>query len=253
MKKTVIFTLILAFSVCLFAQTHYFTGNGGKELKLAVLEPTGKGLTESEQWMLSLIQSSITGDFQRFSAMTIVDRQNVEKVMQDQYKALASGYYSDDDFVSIGNATNARLILTGVVSKTSNTYMLELSVTDAETHERKASYTPHSVTQATIEDLSAVKTASAEILSQLGVNLTDSGRQELLRPLAVNRIQAETALAQGIVAQRRGTEVTAQSYYRLASAFDPSLIEATNRSQIITSTINSSNIGENIRNDIRWR
>jgi len=52
----------------------YWTGDGGKGISLAVLEPTGKGLAQNEQWMLSLIQSSITGDFNKYSAMTIIDR-----------------------------------------------------------------------------------------------------------------------------------------------------------------------------------
>ena len=31
-----------------------WTGDGGKGISLAVLEPTGRGITQNEQWMLSL-------------------------------------------------------------------------------------------------------------------------------------------------------------------------------------------------------
>ena len=51
----------------------YWTGDGGRGIRIAVLEPTVNGLAVSERWILSMIQSSITGDFQTFSAMTIVD------------------------------------------------------------------------------------------------------------------------------------------------------------------------------------
>jgi hypothetical protein len=41
----------------------YFSGDGGKGMTLAVLEPVGKGLSESEQWMLPLIQGTLTANF----------------------------------------------------------------------------------------------------------------------------------------------------------------------------------------------
>jgi len=248
--------LLVILPITLFAQQSqrtYFSGDGGRDLSIAVLEPTGKGLGENEKWMLSLIQGSINGDFQKYSAMTIIDRQNVEKIMEDQFKVLSTGYYSDTDYVSIGHMTNASYILTGIVTKTANTYMLELAVTDAESGERKATYSPKSVSASSIEDLSAVKQASADLLSQLGILLTDSGREELLRPLAINRIQAETALAQGITAQRQGTEVTALNYFYMAQNLDPAVVEASSRSSVIAQTISSGNIGADTRNDIVWR
>jgi hypothetical protein len=44
-------------------QQKYYTGDGGKGIRLAVLEPVGKGLAADEQWMLSLVQGSISWDF----------------------------------------------------------------------------------------------------------------------------------------------------------------------------------------------
>ena len=35
--------------------TPLWTGDGGKGISLAVLEPAGRGITQNEQWMLSLI------------------------------------------------------------------------------------------------------------------------------------------------------------------------------------------------------
>jgi TolB-like protein len=230
----------------------YWTGDGGKNLKLAVLEPTGKGLSPSEQWMLSLVQGSITGDLNKYSAMTVIDRQNLEKILAQQTESL-SGNYSDDDFISIGKLTNARYILAGSISKTATSYMLELSVSDVQTGERKASYPPKSVSPAALENLSAVKEASADILAQLGVKLTDAGIKELKQPVAVIQVQAQTALARGITAQKQGTEVAALSYYFQAASYDPFLMEAANRSSILYANISSGNIGDNVRNDIQWR
>ncbi|MCL2318883.1 MAG: CsgG/HfaB family protein, partial [Treponema sp.] len=184
--------------------------------------------------------------------MTIIDRQNLEKILAEQTQSL-SGDYSDEDYISIGKLTNARYILTGSISKISGNYMLELSVSDVESSERKASYPPRQVTFAVLEDLTAVKEASADLLGQLGVSLTAAGLTELTKAVAPIQVQAETALARGITAQKQGTEVAALSYYFQAATLDPSLLEAANRSSVLTANINSGNIAQDVRNDIQWR
>ena len=231
----------------------YWTGDGGRDIRLAVLEPVGNGLSADERrWMPSTIQSSITGDLNRFSAMTIIDRQNFEKILAEQTLSM-SGYFSDDDFLRIGNLINARYILVGSVTKTATAYMLELSVTDAESGERKASYPPTQVSPLALENLTAVKEATVNLLQQLGVQLTDRGRQELRKVPDTAAVQAEIALARGITAQRQGTEVMALSYFFQAAARNPALLEAVNRSSVLNANISSGNIGENVRNDIIWR
>ncbi|MCL1955942.1 MAG: fibrobacter succinogenes major paralogous domain-containing protein [Fibromonadales bacterium] len=221
-------------------------------MKLAVLEPGGKGLSEDEQWMLPLIQSSIAGDFNKYSSITIIDRQNLEAIMAE-WKHSMSGITSDEDAIKIGNLANASHILTGKITKTPKAFMLELAITDAETGKRKASYSPKAVIASQLEDLSAIKEASADLLKQLGVSLTDSQLAELKGPTATAQVQAQTALAHGVVAERQGTSVAALSYYYQAAAFDPTLVEAVKRSSIMSANISGINIGENIRNDIAWR
>jgi len=232
--------------------TVYWTGDGGKGIKIAVLEPSGKGLSETEKWMLSMVQGSITGDFQKYSAMTIIDRQNLEKILGEQKQSL-SGNYSDNDYIRIGKLTNARYILAGSVTKTTSAYMLELAVTDAESGERKASYPPKAVSPFAFENLSAIKEATAELLRQLGVQLTSAGLQELNSAANIAQVKAETALAKGIAAQKQGTVVEALSYFIQAANYDSGLVEAANRMNTLTANISSGNIGEDTRNDIAWR
>ena len=164
-----------------------------------------------------------------------------------------SGNYSDADYIKIGKLTNAKYILGGSVSRTANAFMLELAVTDVESGVRKASLSPTSVTPASLENLSAVKEASADLLKQLGVVLTDAGLAELKKPLAISQVNAETALAKGVTAQKQGTEVAALSYYFQAASLDSSLTEASKRSSAMSASITSGNIGADIRNDIVWR
>ena len=244
--------VVLMAAGALAQQTPYFTGDGGKGIRLVVLEPSGNGLSKDEQWILSLIQGSITGDFNNYSGMTIIDRQNLEKVL-GEWKEHTSGKYSDADYIRIGNLTNASHMLTGNISKTASAFMVEFSVTDLQSGERKASCSPKPVSLLALENLSAVKKATYTLLRQLGVDLTDAALTELKQTEDMAKIQAETMLARGITAQRQGTEVAALSYFFQAAILDPSLAEAVNRSSVMAANISSGNIGADVRNDIAWR
>jgi TolB-like protein len=230
----------------------WFTGDGGRGIRLAVLEPSSRGLSEEDQWMLSLVQGSITGDFNKFSGMTIVDRQNLERIIGEQVE-YTSGKYSEADYIKIGNLANASHILTGSISKTPNSLIVEFAVTDLESGERKASYPPKHVSVIALENLSAIKEASADLLRQLGVNLTGAGLEELKRAGDAAKMQAGAMLARGIAAQKSGTEVTALSYFLQAAALDTTLLEAANRSSMLSVDISSGNIGDDTRNEIKWR
>jgi len=248
--RTLLLTAVIVIGVQ--AQQQYYTGDGGRGIRIAVLEPVGKGLSADEQWMISLVQGSITGDLSKFSAMTVIDRQNLEKVFAE-WKEAMSGNYSDENLVKIGNLTSASHILTGSISKTASAFMLELAVTDIQSGVRKATYSPTPVSPLALENLSALKAASADLLRQLGVELTPAAQNELKQTLNTAKIQAETMLARGITAQKQGTEVAALSYFYQAAAFDSSLFEASKRSSVMAANISSGNIGANVKNDILWR
>jgi hypothetical protein len=83
--------------------------------------------------------------------------------------------------------------------------------------------------------------------------LTSTALAELKKAANTARVQAEEALARGIVAKRQGTEVAALSYFYQAAALDPTMLEAANRSSVMEASISSGNIGADTRNDILWR
>jgi len=270
-----------------------WTGEGGKGISLAAIEPVGKGLTPNDQWLLPFIHHSITGDLGKFSAMTVFDRQNLEKLLAE-HTEFKPGEYSDEDYVKIGQLTNARYILNGTISKTGSTYTLEFTLTDTQTSEktltevkvvtvipastdeesgetkaaetaevtelvevesgkRKVTLTRTSVTQISLENLSAVKGVSAELLTEIGVALTDRGLAELKEPLSISTVNAETSLARGIIAQRQGKEAAALSYLFQAASLSPSLAEAEKRSSALTAQITGGIAGKDLRDDLNWR
>jgi len=252
------FTLTIIYSSVGWAQQQpsFWTGNGGKDIRITVAEPVGKGLSADEQSLIPLIQSTIIGSIQKFSAMTIFDRQNLENILSEQKMSL-SGDFSDNDFIRIGHLTNANLIVFGSINKISSNYFIEFAVTDVETGERKASYPPKQVSLLSLQGFSAVKDASADLLSQLGVNLTDRAIQELKRAENTTRIQAENLLARGITAQRQGSVADAFSYYFQAASLEPSLREAISRASVVSTSVSGGIISQNVRNRLKvhdeWR
>jgi TolB-like protein len=232
------------------APSPYFTGDGGSGVSLAVLVPESRGLAADQNYLPTLVQGVFVSDFAKFSNIQVLDRQNLEKVLIET----ESGIYKDADFLKLGEI-KIGYAMTGSITKTSSGYALQMQVVPTSTGANaatKASYSAN-CTVAALDDFSAIKKASSELLSQLGVNLTAAGKNELLGTAPQANINAQTALARGISAQRGGTEVAALSYYYQAAAIDPSLLEAASRASIISTAITSGNIGENVRNDIQLR
>jgi TolB-like protein len=226
----------------------YWTGNGAADLSIAVLVPEGRGLAANEAYLPTMVQGVLVGDFTKFSAMKVLDRQNLEKVIAEG----ESGYYTNEsNFVQLGTVANVQYVLTGALQKTGSGFSLQLKVTDAASGASKAAYTGN-VPAAELEDLTGIKKASADLLAQLGVSLTGAGRTSLLGA-ATSNAAAETALAKGITAQQSGTVVEALSYYYEAAKFDPGLAEAASRSFVLSADITGGNIGQNVRNDIQRR
>jgi hypothetical protein len=226
----------------------YWTGDGADGLGIAVLTPEGKGLAAGEAYLPAMVQGVIVGDFTKFSAMEVLDRQNLDKIIAEG----ESGAYADESgFVQLGTVANVQYVLNGALQKTGSGFSLQLKVTEAASGVSKAAYTG-SCTAAELENLTGIKKASADLLAALGVTLTDAGKTGLLGVTTEN-VQAETALARGVTAQRSGTVVEAMSYYYEAARFDPNLAEAASRSSVLYADITGGNIGQNVRNDIQRR
>jgi hypothetical protein len=163
--------------------------------------------------------------------MTIIDRQNMDKVESEQSLSL-SGLYSDDDYIRIGNLTNAQYILAGSIEKTrGEQFSVQWSITALDTGTVRASFTK-TCTAAELRGGAVINEASADLLAKMGVQLTDTGKRELQAANAANT-DAQTALAKGISAQQSGSAVEALSYFYQASAVDPTLAETAGRLNVV--------------------
>jgi len=211
-----------------------YTGNGGSNIRLAVLAPEIQG--DVSVFLPIYIQGLLNNNIKKFSAINLIDRQNLNLIIAEQNLA-ANGRFTDKDFISIGNLTNAQYFLFGTVQRLpSNRYSLQLSVTEASTGVRKASFMKDG-TPAQLEGSGMIlNEAAAELLEQLGVRLTADGKKALLAG-NTSAVQAEAGLARGIAAQIAGAEVRALLDFAQAITFDPSQLEALSRLNTLSTSI----------------
>jgi hypothetical protein len=190
--------------------------------------------------MPQLFQDLITGDLARFSAMTVIDRSNEQMVIAEQTLSL-SGYYSDDDYIRIGNLTNAQFIVVGSIQNVSGRYNISFRINSFETNEIKASFNkPYSIND--IESGLAAKEAVLELLFGLGIELTEAGERILLTVQPVE-VQAITNLSKGMIAESNNDHVDALAYFFEAVNIAPTMREASERIH----NFGSSQIGASIR------
>jgi len=227
----------------------YWTGDGGKGKSITILPPRGSGLAKDQTYLPDFVANELVSNFNTFSAMTLFDRVNNQK----QYDELLSGYYADDDKagLDLGHLASTEYMLLGNITKTSTGYALQLTVNKNSDKTTTASYSG-TVSIAELDNLIGVRRASLDLLQKMGVQLTAQARTELTKAPTTDQVNALSAMAQGITAQRQGTEVAALTYFFQAAAFDASLVEAVNRTNVLSANISTGNIGANVRNDIAW-
>jgi hypothetical protein len=228
----------------------FFSGDGGKGLSIAILAPQAKGIAGTPDYLPALVQGEFVSNFSSYSAISVLDRQRLD----DQYMELLSGYYDDNAQAGadLGHLTPTTHIMGGSVTRTATGYALQMQITKTADKMTAASYSG-TCTFAELDNLSGIRRASLALLEKMGVKPTERARAELAGAAASHEINAQTALAQGITAQKSGTEIAALSYYIQASVLDGNLAEAASRLNIVTASITSGDMGADIRNDLQWR
>jgi hypothetical protein len=199
---------------------YYVKGEGAENIKLAIFLPEGKPAGSVDEKYLGIIQNVLTDDFSKCSGMTLIDWQNLNKVLELQRQS-ASGDFSEEDYIKMGELTNARYSLFGTLTSFDNgNYLLTLNITNNETGEIKASSTPANLTLNTIQILNAIRAASLELLPKLEVTLTDAGRHYLTSSALESEIEAQNDLAMSLEAARNGDFIASLIYSYSAGEAD---------------------------------
>jgi len=226
-----------------------YTGDGGQNLRLAILAPEAQG--DVPAYLPVFIQGLLNNNFGKYSAIDLIDRQNLDRIISEQNISV-SGSYSDNDFIRIGNLANAQYFLFGTIQKLSGErYAVQLSITDSAAGIRRAHFIRDgSLTQ--LERGTLINEATADLLAQMGITLTETGKRTLLEG-NTSTARSEAGLARGITAQAGGDEVEALFNITQAITFDPSNLEALSRLNTLSSNISGGTISQRIINDIQAR
>lgn len=225
-----------------------------KNRSVAVPTPKSVNLSGDSNWIPLFIQGLLTSNFQKYSGMNVIDRQNADMVKAEQ-KLSESAEFDEKNAIELGKMTSARFIITGNIMAKSNAYALNFSITDTETGETKASSSIPNCLLSALEDGSAANQISYDLMKSYGIDLSAQAEFELTQKTSVltRETTAQVSVAKGIVAEQSGANIEALTYYIQAKKNDKKLGEATRRIENMTSIVTSGNFGANAKNLMKLR
>jgi hypothetical protein len=227
----------------------FYTGDGGRGKSLAILAPSGTGLAKNQEYLPALVQGELVSVFSGYSAISVLDREHLD----EQYAELFSGYYDENSQANgdLGHLTPTDSIMGGNITRTATGYALQIRIIRSGDKMTEASYSG-TCTFAELDNLSAIRRASLELLQKIGVALTGRAINELSGAVAANHVQAQTAQARGITAARDGATVEALSYYYQAVSFEPALRVVDDRLNTLATQV-TGGMSAGVKNDIQAR
>ena len=265
MKKIVVVLMVIAVGTSVFAKSAKKKGSAASEtavetnskreaVSIAVPAPKGVNLGDGADWIPFFMQGVITSNFQQYSGLTVIDRQNADMVKAEQ-RLSESAEFDEKNAIEIGKMTNARLIVTGSILAKSNAFALTFSITDAQTGETKASASVPNCLRIALEDGSMANQISYDLMTGYGIALGDDAKSKLTQIGAVMAAEtsAQVSVAKGIVAENRGSNIEALTYYIQAKKKDKDFAEATSRISGMTTVVTGGNFGANAKNMIKLR
>lgn len=221
---------------------------------VAVPSPKTVNMGAEMEWIPLFIQGVITANFQQYSGMKVVDRQNNDMVKAEQ-KLSESSSYSESDAIELGKMTNARLIVTGSITAKSSSYALIFNITDTETGESKATATVPNCLFSALENGEAANQISYDLMTGYGVKLSAEAKAKLTKAAGVMSAEttAQASVAKGIAAEKSGSNIEALTYYIQAKKNDKNLSEATKRMASMTTVVTGGNFGASAKNLMKLR
>ena len=208
----------------------YYLDSGGSSISLIVVRPAGESLSSEDEFVLDYIQTLLLGNFKKYTAIK------------------TSGQDANPDV----KKTETAFLLIGKLTRTGNSYVLEMTVTDPSSGVRKASYYKTNITASEILNAQAINAAFLDIVKKLDVNLSDAGIAAVNNPTR-EEVQAAINLARGNAAEKRGNPIEMMTYLYNAVSYDPELLEAGTRFENFSRMLSAGDVGSSIKSDLEDR
>ncbi|MCH5291987.1 MAG: leucine-rich repeat protein [Treponema sp.] len=219
------------------------------KVSIAVPAPKAVNLEGGADWIPLFIQGIITTNFQQYSGLAVIDRQNADMVKAEQ-RLSESAEFDEKNTLELGKMTSAKLIITGSIMAKSGSYALTFSITDAESGETKATASVPDCPRSALEDGTAANQISYDLMAGYGIALGDDAKTRLTQTASVMAAEtsAQVSVAKGIIAEQSGSNIEALTYYIQARKNDNRLSEATSRMAGMTTVVAGGNFGANAKN-----
>jgi len=228
-------------------------GTGRDDITLAILRPRGVALSPDQEKYLDILQGALINDFNKFSAIKLFDSKNIERIL-DQQQLSMSGYFSETEYIRIGELLNAKFILVGTLTRIESQFDFDLSLTEVETGLLYASF-KKTITLREIVNSSASRAVVASMLPSLNVVFTPDGILALETELSGEETESQNALALSYEAARSGNLIDALIYSYVAEDADKNSITARQQASEIFAQMGGSGtaIKEDIKRQEYWK
>ncbi|MCH5291252.1 MAG: leucine-rich repeat protein [Treponema sp.] len=263
-KLTALFSVLVLLGAAAFARPAKAKGakasadgaapaDNGK-VSIAVPAPKAVNLEGGADWIPLFIQGIITTNFQQYSGLAVIDRQNADMVKAEQ-RLSEGAEFDEKTAIELGKMTSAKLIITGSIMAKSGAYALTFSITDAESGETKATANVPNCLRSALEDGTAANQISYDLMAGYGIALGDDAKARLTQTASAMaaEMSAQTSVAKGIAAAKGGSNIEALTYYIQAKKSDRNLSEATSRMADMATVVAGGNFGANAKNLIKVR
>ncbi len=182
----------------------------GAGLVIAVTAPEVRNGSKGDDWMPQFFQDSITGNFAKYSKMTVLDRAN-ENLTKAEQELSESGFYTEENAVQLGQMTNAQYAVFGSILALSGGYELNFRAIDIATNEIKAAYNERA-DRVAIESGASVSAVVQSLLEGLGIQLSEKEKASLSKTDSKS-VNATKSLAKGAAAQKADNLIEALAFY----------------------------------------
>ena len=204
--------------------------DGGSAVRIIVIRPAGESVAQDDEFVLDYIQNLFIANFKKYTAINASAEISAENIAE----------------------TETAFLLIGKLSRTGNTYVLDIAVTDPVSGLRKASYLKSDIQAADILSAQAINEAFMDIVSKLNVKLSEEGIAALQNPTG-EEVQAAINLARGSIAEKNGNPIEMLTYFYNASQYDPKLLEAGNRFEDMSRMLSAGDVGASVKGDFEDR
>lgn len=249
-----LFVACLVMVASIYAESAYYTGDGGKDLSIEVDLPQLSGsITDEASWIPDFVVNVLCDDIAKYSAITVVDTNNLDRVIEAQ-KRTENVLYNQDEAPELGNLSVAKNLLIINITAKSTSYAVSLKVNNIESNTSLAAFNEPNCSAQDLESSLVLKKAVCDLLGQLGVKLTEEGKKSLTDVATqTNTIEAQKNIAKGTAAMQSGSSIEALSYFVKAKNSDNSLKRASVAMSKAGNVVATTDFASNVRNVIKMR